>query len=372
MTEYIWQRPDWTSSFRWDSERLMTPLAMARRRQGEILGLAAALGFEVGLEARASALVDEAVTTAAIEGERLERGSVRSSVARMLGLPTAGLPPTARHIDGLVEVLVDATRRCNDPLTAERLWGWNAALFPTGYSGTRRVVVGGWRTSAEPMRVVSGREGRETVHFEAPPAAAIPREMDRFLEWFEHDPHPGDGVLRAGLAHFRFVTAHPFDDGNGRIARAITDMALARDEDPTLRLYSMSTQILAEQSAYYDILERSQRGNGDLTEWLVWFAGSLERAIQRSQDRVGLAVEKARFWQDHGGASLSERQKKVVNRVLEAGRGGFEGGMTTRKYLGLAHCSRATAQREIADLVAKGLFVKRPGGGRSTSYDLAW
>ena len=372
MTEYIWQRPDWTSSFRWDSERLMTPLAMARRRQGEILGLAAALGFEVGLEARAAALVDEAVTTAAIEGERLDRGSVRSSVARRLGLPTAGLPPTARHIDGLVEMLVDATRRCNDPLTAERLWGWNAALFPTGYSGIRRLAVGGWRTSAEPMRVVSGREGRETVHFEAPPAAAIPLGMDRFLEWFEHDQHPGDGVLRAGLAHFRLVTIHPFDDGNGRIARAITDLALARDEGSALRLYSMSEQIRAEQSAYYEVLERTQRGAGDLTEWLVWFAGCLERAIERSQGRVGLAVEKARFWPGRSSVGLNERQRKVVNRMLDAGRGGFEGGMTTRKYLGLARCSRATAQREIADLIAKGLFVRRPGGGRSTSYDLVW
>ena len=372
MAEYIWQRPDWTSSFRWDSDRLITPLAAARRRQGEILGRAAALGFEVGLEARASTLVDEAVTTAAIEGESLERDTVRSSVARRLGLPTAGLAPTVRHIDGLVEMLVDATRNCDKPLTAQRLWGWNAALFPIGYSGTQRVATGEWRTSSEPMRVVSGPEGRETIHFEAPPAAAVPKEMDQFITWFERDPHPTDGVLRAGLAHFRFVTIHPFDDGNGRIARAITDMALARDEGTALRLYSMSAQIHAEQSAYYDILESAQRGDGDLTGWMVWFAGCLERAVERSEGRIGLAVEKACFWQDHSGPILNERQRKVVNRMLDAGRGGFEGGMTTRKYLGLTRCSRATAQREIADLVDKGLFVRRPGGGRSTSYDLVW
>jgi Fic family protein len=372
MTEYIWQRPDWTTGFRWSSERLLTILATARRRQGGILGLASALGFDLRLEARASALVDEAVTTAAIEGERLERETVRSSVARRLGLPTAGLPPAARHVDGLVEMLIDATRRCDEPLTAERLWGWNAALFPTGYSGTQRVATGGWRTSPGPMRVVSGPEGRETIHFEAPPAATVPTEMDRFLTWYEHDPHPGDGVLRAGLAHFWFVTIHPFDDGNGRIARAITDMTLARDEGSAARLYSMSAQIQSEQSAYYEILERAQRGDGDLTEWLAWFAGCLERAIEPSQERIGGVVEKARFWQDHADANLSGRQKMIVNRMLDAGRGGFEGGMTTRKYLGLTRCSRATAQREISDLVAKGLFVRRPGGGRSTSYDLAW
>jgi Fic family protein len=372
MTEFIWQRPDWTTSFRWNSDQLLPVLGAARRRQGEILGRAAALGFDLGLEARASALVDEAVTTAAIEGDRLERESVRSSVARWLGLPAAGLPATARHVDGLVEMLIDATRSCGESLTAERLCGWNAALFPTGYSGTRRVTTGGWRSGSEPMRVVSGREGHEKVHFEAPPASALPQEMEKFLAWFERGSHPTDGVLRAGLAHFWFVTIHPFDDGNGRIARAIADMALARDEGSMVRPYSMSAQIQAEQDAYYDTLERAQRGDGDLTEWMTWFAGCLERAIERSQDRVDRAVEKARFWQDHSSTSLSERQRKVVNRMLDAGRGGFQGGMTTRKYLALARCSRATAQREIADLVDKRIFVKRPGGGRSTSYELAW
>lgn len=372
MADYIWQHPDWTTRLRWSSDRLLAPLAAARRRQGEILGTAAALGFDLGLEARAIALTDEAVTTAAIEGEHLARESVRSSVARELGLPTAGLPPTVRHIDGLVEMLADATRSCHKPLTDERLWGWHAALFPAGYSGAQRITTGGWRTSSDPMRVVSGPAGRETVHFEAPPAAAVPGEMDSFLRWFDGDPEPADAVIRAGLAHFRFVTIHPFDDGNGRLARAVADLTLARDEATPRRLYSMSAQIQAEQSAYYETLERTQRGDGELTEWLVWFAGCLERAIIRSQDRIGRVVDKARFWQDHAEESLNQRQLKVINLMLDAPREGFEGGLTTRKYAGLARVSRATAQREIADLLARGLLVKRPAGGRSTSYDIAW
>lgn len=372
MADYIWQKPDWTTSFRWRSEELLAPLAAAHRRQGELLGKAAALGLDLGLEARAAALTDEAVTTAAIEGEQLERSTVRSSVARKLGLPTAGLPPAARHVDGLVEMLIDATQRCHKPLTAERLWAWQAALFPTGHSGTQRVTTGGWRTSCEPMRVVSGRQGRETIHFEAPPSEAVPGEMERFLAWYDNQSEPSDGIIRAGLAHVWFVTVHPFDDGNGRVARAIADMALARDEGTALRLYSLSAQIRSEQNAYYEILERTQRGDGDLTEWLGWFASCLEHAIERTDERLDGVIERARFWQDHTGVSLNQRQLKIINRMLDAGRGGFEGGLTTRKYASLNSVSRATAQREIADLLAKGLLVKRPAGGRSTSYDLAW
>ncbi len=372
MVNFVWQHPDWTSRLRWNSERLLTPLAAARRRQGEIFGKAAGLGFDLGLEAQASILTDEAVMTAAIEGEVLDRESVRSSVARKLGLPTAGLPPTARHVDGLVEMIVDATQRFDEPLTEERLWGWNAALFPTGYSGMLQIIVGDWRTSDEPMRVVSGPVGRETVHFEAPPAARVPGEMARFLEWYTADPDPEDGLLRAGLAHFWFVTIHPFEDGNGRLARAIADMTLARDEGTPLRLYSMSAQIRTEQDAYYDILEQTQRSDGELTGWLTWFVGCLERAVTNSEARLDLVLTKARFWQDHTEVNLSERQRKVVNRMLDAGPGGFEGGLTTRKYVGMTRTSRATAQREIADLLAKGLLVRRPGGGRSTSYEIVW
>jgi Fic family protein len=342
LADYVWQHPDWTSRLRWDSERLLTPLAAARRRQGEILGKAASLGFDLGLEAQASILTDEAVMTAAIEGEVLDRKSVQSSVARKLGLPTAGLPLTARHVDGLVEMIVDATHRFDEPLTEERLRGWNAALFPTGYSGMQPIIVGDWRKSDEPMRVVSGPVGRETVHFEAPPAARVPGEMACFLEWYAANPDPEDGLLRAGLAHFWFVTIHPFEDGNGRLARAIADM------------------------------EKTQRGDGELTGWLTWFAGCLERAVTNSEERLDLVLFKARFWQGHTEVNLSVRQRKVVNRMLDAGPGGFEGGLTTRKYLGMTRTSRATAQREIADLLAKGLLVRRPGGGRSTSYEIAW
>ncbi len=369
---YIWQLPKWTSRFRWDSERLILPLGAVRRRQGEILGKAAGLRFELELDARASILTDEAITTAAIEGESLDRDSVRSSVARRLGLPTAGLPPIARNVDGLVETLVDATRSYDKVLTKQRLCAWHAALFPTGHSGIQPIAVGDWRRSEETMRVVSGAVGRETVHLEAPPTARVPAEMERFLDWYEAVEEPRDAVLRAALAHLWFVTIHPFEDGNGRLARAISDMTLAKDEGTGLRLYSMSTQIRADQKEYYSVLERAQRGEGDLTNWMVWFLGSLERAIAGAEGIMELVLAKARFWQSHVAVELNTRQRKVVNRMLDAGPGGFEGGLTNRMYVGLTKTSRATSQREIADLVANGLLIKQPGAGRSTSYDVAW
>lgn len=369
---YIWQRADWTSLLKWESGPLMTPLAAARRRQGEILGKSKGLGFDLELDARASILADEALMTAAIEGEVMDPVSVRSSVARALGLPLAGLPPTARHVDGLVETLVDATRGFNESLTKERLCGWHAALFPTGHSGIQRITVGDWRKTTEPMRVVSGPVGHEVVHFEAPPSSRVQREMRRFLKWYSQPDPQLDGVLRAGLAHFWFVTIHPFEDGNGRLARAISDMALAQDEATGLRLYSMSSQIRKEQNDYYDQLEQAQRSEGDLTEWLLWFAGCLERAIVQSEETLESVLAKARFWQIHTTTELSRRQRKVVNRLLDAGSQGFEGGLTNRKYVSLTKTSRATAQREIADLVGKGILVRRPGAGRSTSYEIRW
>ena len=372
MTQYVWQHPEWTSRFRWAGDRLLRPLASARRRQGEILGKAAGMGFTIGLDAHAAILTDDAVMTAAIEGEALDRDSVRSSVARNLGLPTAGMPPSARHVDGLVEMIIDATQRSKKKLTAKRLKGWNAALFPTGYSGIHAVAAGRWRTTKEPMRVVSGPVGREAIHYEAPPSSRVPGEMSRFLEWYEKEDWPEDGVLKAGLAHFWFISIHPFDDGNGRIARAISDMTLARDEGSAIRLYSMSAQIRKEQDVYYEILEQSQRCDGDLTDWLIWFVGCLERAVDASQGTIDAVLAKARFWQDHALLDLSDRQRKVINRMLDAGPGGFEGGLTTRKYVGMTRTSRATAQREIADLVLNGVIVKRAGGGRSTSYKLQW
>lgn len=371
MPHYVWQMPDWPD-LNWQSDPLLAPLGRARLRQGKLLNKALALGFDLGQQAQVEILTEEAVKTAAIEGESLDRGSVRSSAARRLGLPTAGLPAPPRQVEGLVEVLLDATRNHHAPLTTERLKGWQAALFPTGYSGMHRVRSGDWRGEETPMQVVSGPVGREVVHYEAPPGARVPAEVDGFLAWWMQSREAMDGLLRAGVAHFRFVTIHPFEDGNGRIARALTDMAMAQDEDLPARFYSLSSQIMAERDAYYTVLEKVQKGDGDITAWLAWFLGCFERAVERSEDLLAGVLLKARFWQRHAGAGISERQRKVLNRLLDAGPAGFEGGLTTRKYAGLAGVSKPTAQREIADLVAKGMLRPNPGGGRSTSYDVAW
>jgi Fic family protein len=368
---YVWQRKGWPE-WRWQDTRLIGPLARARLYQGRLLGKIAGLGFELGLEVRAEVLAEETVKTAAIEGESLSRESVRSSVARRLGLPTAGLPPVERHVDGLVEMLIDATGRMSEPLTAERLKGWQAALFPTGYSGLHRLRVGKWRTGRRPMQVVSGPLGREKIHYEAPPASRVEAEITRLLDWWEASPGALDGILRAAVAHVWFVTIHPFEDGNGRIARAIADMALAQDERTSARFYSMSAQISADRDAYYAVLQRAQRGDGELTDWLLWFLECLERSVTSSETRLEHVFLRARFWQRHARTQLSERQRKAVARLLNAGRGGFEGWLTTRKYVGMTRASRATAQREISDLVEKGVLRKTSAGGRSTSYEVVW
>ncbi|MFH1672845.1 MAG: Fic family protein [Pseudomonadota bacterium] len=367
MVQYIWQAPSWPD-FRWDSSVLLRPIGKARQAQGKLLGESAF--FE--LELQAEVLTEEAFTTAAIEGYKLNRDAVRSSVARRLGLPTAGLPATERHVDGLVGMLVDATRNYGDPLAAARLKGWQAALFPTGYSGMSKIVVGDWRRGEKPMQVISGPIGKEKVHYEAPPADDVEGEVERFLEWFRSSRGELDGLVRAAVAHFWFVTIHPFQDGNGRIARAIADMALAQDENNGCRLYSMSAQIKSERDDYYEILERTQKGNGDITEWIVWFLECLERAIRRSDTEVLKTMNKARLWQNIAHFGLNERQRKVVNRLFEAGPGGFKGGLTNLKYRGITKTTRETAKRDMADLVAKGILVRNPGGGRSVSYDLVW
>lgn len=372
MTGYIWQLTDWEQRLRWNAEQCLAPLAEVRRAQGRLLGKAEGLGIELGRELQIAALVDEAVTTSAIEGETLDRDSVRSSVVRRLGVPSAGLSQPQRRVDGLVELLVDATAHASAPLTEERLKGWHAALFPTGHSGIRRIVVGDWRAGPEPMQVVSGRPGRETVHFEAPPADRVPGEIGRFLSWWVHGGPPDDGILRAGLAHLWLVTIHPFEDGNGRIARAVADMALARDEGTPTRLWSLSPQIQAERARYYEELQRAQHGDGEITPWLLWFTRCVHGAIAYADGELDKVLAKAHFWQKQGGVSLNERQVKVMNRLLDAGPGGFEGGLTTRKYVAMTRTSRATAQREIAVLVSKGLLARRPGGGRSTSYEVSW
>ena len=304
----------------------------------------------------------------------MDSNAVRSSVARRLGLPKAGLPAgRSRQADGMVDILLDATLNYEKNLTTERLFGWHAALFPTGFSGLHKIKVAGWRDDRqEPMRLVSGPIGREKIHFEAPPADRLEGEMENFCRWWEKSRDEMDGILRAGLAHLWFVLVHPFEDGNGRIARALTEMSLAQDENLSNRFYSLSSQIMAERNDYYEILNRTSRETGDITEWLKWFLGCMSRSIIRSNELLSIVMQKKRFWQHFAQAGLNHRQCKAVNRLLDAGPGGFEGSMTNRKYAGLTHISRATAQRELADLVAKGILRPNPGGGRSVSYDLKW
>ena len=367
---YVWQHTNW-AEFTWNSDALVQPLGRTRLCQGGLLSKVDALGLKFSSEARAEILIEETVKTAAIEGQTLKRDSVRSSVARRLGLPTAGLPAVDRATDGLVDVLMDATANYDTPLTTERLKAWQAALFPTGYSGLRKIRTGQWR-GPEPMQVVSGPVGREKVHFEAPPAERVEKEIRDFLRWWEKGSKNIEGLLRAAIAHFRFVTIHPFEDGNGRIARALTDMALAQDEKLGPRFYSLSTRIMAERDEYYRVLERCQKGDGDITGWLVWFLECFERAIEHSETLISNVLTKARFWQRHGQTVLNGRQRKVINRLLDTGSGGFEGGLATRKYVSMAKVSRATAFREISDMVEKQVLKQNPGGGRSVSYDLIW
>jgi Fic family protein len=368
MTRYFWQQANWPD-FSWDSDALLQPLGRARQAQGRLL--AEAEPFD--LELQADVLTEEAFTTAAIEGEKLDRDSVRSSVARRLGLPTAGLPPVERHVDGLVEMLLDATVNHGKPLCTDRIKGWQAALFPTGFSGMNKITVGNWRQSiSDPMQVVSGPIGREKIHFEAPPANRLASEIQCLIDWFHNKSEDLDGLVRAAMAHLWFVTIHPFADGNGRLARALTDMALAQDEKTGCRLYSMSAQIIVDHKDYYAVLERTQKSDGDITEWLVWFLGCLERAIYRSEKQIQKTLQKAKIWQRASLTTLNARQQKVINRLLDAGPGGFEGGLTTRKYRGMTKTSQATAKRDISELLEKGVLTKNSGGGRSVSYDLVW
>ncbi len=341
----------------------------ARLAQGKVLGAARLLDVNLTLEAVAAILVEDGLTTSAIEGERLDLDVVRSSVARRLGLPTTGLPVPTRAVDGLIDILLDATRRHEQPLTAERLFGWQAALFPTGYSGLHAIRVGEVRGD-EPMQVVSGGIGRERVHFIAPPPEGLEVDLEGFLGWFNRPPTDLDGLIRAGLAHLWFITLHPFEDGNGRLARAITDMALAQDEQQPMRLFSLSAQILREREGYYIILERTQRGGLDVTEWLAWFLTQVEAAATTAEQTVANTLAKARFWLKHQATHLNERQRKMLNRRLDAGPDGFEGGINTRKYMSLTKTSRATAYRELADLVEKGCLVSTGKGGRSSCYQV--
>jgi Fic family protein len=368
---YIWQFPTWPE-FRWDSTVLLKLLGDCRFQQGSLLAQMRELGFELQQQARAEVLIEEALKTSEIEGVRLDMRAVRSSVARRLGLPSAGMPEVNNSLaDGVVEILLDATQNHGRKLIAGRLFGWLAALFPTGYSGIHKIRVAAWRDDRQgPMQVVSGPIGREKVHYQAPPADRLKDEMKRFFRWWHKSRNEMDGILRAGVAHLWFVAVHPFDDGNGRIARTLTDMALAQDENLATRCYSLSSQIMAERDAYYKILERTNKQDGDITEWLRWFLTSMSRAVLNSNRLLSSVMQKARFWKRHAQTDLNNRQRKALNRLLDAGPGGFEGGLSNRKYAGMTHVSRATAQRELADLVKKGILRQNPAGGRSASYGL--
>jgi Fic family protein len=367
MKTYIHQRPEWPH-FQWDSEALATPLADIRHRQGRLLGRMEGLGFILRREAELNSLTLEVIKSSEIEGEKLPADHVRSSIARRLGMETAGTVPAERDVEGVVEMMLDATKNFAVPLSADRLFGWHSALFPTGRSGLRKITVGGWRDDAKgPMQVVSGPVGKEKVHYEAPAASLLNDEMSAFLTWANDTADKTDPVLRAALAHLWFVTIHPFDDGNGRIARAIADWALARSENSPQRFYSMSAQIRLGRNEYYDILEQTQKGTLDVTPWMQWFLACLGRAFDGTEVTLTAVMRKAKFWEKHAQVQVNERQRDVINQLLD----GFEGKLTTTKWAKLEKCSHDTALRDIQGLLDGGLLKKDAGGGRSTSYSLA-
>ena len=365
MIGYIHQLPDWPS-FHWDQGALAAPLADIRHRQGRLLGRMEGLGFALQKEAELETLTLDVLKSSEIEGENLNPEQVRSSIARRLGLETGGTIPVERDVEGVVEMMLDATQHFGEPLSDERLFGWHAALFPTGRSGIRRIIVSAWRDDAHgPMQVVSGPLGKEKVHYEAPPAPLLEHEMSRFLAW-ANDTDPADAVLKAALAHLWFVTIHPFDDGNGRIARAIADWQLARSEHSAQRFYSMSAQIQQERSDYYEILKRTQTRTLDITPWMEWFLGCLGRAFDGTEATLAAVMRKARFWERCEGVPITDRQRAMLNRLLD----GFSGKLTTTKWAKLAGCSHDTALRDIQGLIENGLLRKDASGGRSTSYSL--
>jgi len=367
--KYIWERENWFD-FKYNDAALLKPLSGLRVLQGKLLGRITSLDIKLETEAQGAILVEEAVRTSEIEGQKLNREAVRSSVAVRLGLPH-GIGTHNRNVDGLVDVLLDAVRFHDKPLTMERLNGWHAALFPAGYSGLRRIRAGKPRGD-EPMQIVSCPIGKEKVHFEALPRDRLNEEMRLFLKWWNSSRGSMDGILRAGLAHLRFLTIHPYEDGNGRLARALTDMALAQDEKLKVRFYSISSEIMRSRDVYYKILENVQRCRLDVTEWFLWFIKCVTASIEDSRDIIAGVFMKVDFWNQHAQDELNERQKRVINRILEAGPGNFTGGLTTRKYVSIAKTSRATAFREISSLLDKKILCQLPGKGRSVRYDLVW
>jgi Fic family protein len=362
---YIHELSNWPN-FRWDATKLANSLADTRHRQGLLLGKMSALGFDLRAEAGLETLTEDVVKSCAIEGEHLDIAQVRSSLARRLGIDIGGLMPINRHVEGVVEMMLDATRNYSTALTRERLFGWHAALFPTGYSNARKITVAAWRTAeAGAMQVVSGAIGHETIHFEAPSAERLEQEMSVFLNWFAENGDM-DPVLKAGVAHLWFVTIHPFEDGNGRIARAIADMQLARADNSAERFFSMSAQIERERKEYYDILEYSQKGDIDITGWLEWFLSCLSHAIDGADSILAAVLRKARIWRHANGHPLNERQRTIINKLL----GDFYGKLTSGKYAKLVKCSQDTAIRDIKSMMEYGILRQGEGGGRGTHYEL--
>lgn len=365
MADYIYQREEWPE-FQWDSEAISEPLAAVSRRQGRLIGRMEALGFNLREEAVLRTLTQDVLKSSEIEGEILDPDQVRSSIARRLGMDIGALTPADRNVEGVVEMMLDATQNYDKPLTRERLFAWHAALFPTGYSGMNKIIVGGWRDDRDgPMQVVSGPIGREKIHYEAVAAADVPQAMDSFLEWFNGKP-AFDPVVIAALSHLWFVTIHPFEDGNGRSARAIADMALARSEGTHQRFYSMSAQIRLERNAYYDRLERTQKGDLEITDWILWFLACLDRAFDGAEDTLASVLRKAAYWEKFSANAINDRQRRILNALLD----GFEGKLTSSKYAKITKTSQDTASRDINDLLAREMLVKNASGGRSTSYSL--
>ncbi len=369
---WIWQQPRWPE-FTWDDRQLSAVLRENHQLQGRLLGNIRGVAGEDSLQSEMDALLQNAINTSAIEGERLNVDSVRSSLAKRLGLDHAGLPAGTPQTDGLADLLLDAIHNYEEPLTTQRLYRWHNALFPTRQSGLTPIRVGELR-GEEPMQVVSGPIGKHAVHFEAPPRQGLEGELGAFVDWFNKSRTDAelDLLLRAGLAHLWFVTLHPFDDGNGRLARAITDLALAQAEHHSVRFYAMAAAIMANRKDYYRVLEATQRNGLAVTAWLKWFLATLRQTMGNALEQIDYVLLKAKFWQRHAQTVLSDRQIKVINRLLDAGSEGFEGGLNARKYVGLAKVSKATATRNLADLLEKDCLQKRRGGGRSTSYEIKW
>jgi len=365
MTTYIYERKDWPN-FTWDTSKVSELLAQTRYKQGRLLGKMEAIGFHLHEEAKLNAITLEIIKSGEIEGEKLNDAQVKSSVARRLGLDIGALLPEDRNIAGVVDMILDATGNYNKKLSKSRLCGWHVSMFPTGYSGINKIRTGKWRDDSNgPMQVVSGPIGREKIHYQAPVAKCLEKEMAGFVEWFNNNQQM-DYILKASIAHLWFVTIHPFEDGNGRIARALTDMLLARSEDSDKRFYSMSAQIRKERNAYYDILERTQKSDMDITEWVLWFLQCLGTSFDDAENVLGNVISKSGFWNKYAALNFNDRQKLIINKMLE----GFEGKLTSSKWAKIAKCSQDTAGRDIADLLDKDILIKSSSGGRSTSYEL--